>query len=81
MVAVRRGSRARTSPRPETPGGTCARLKPSRSRPRLRTVTVTTASSQCKPHSISPSTLCLIALVSNSLTVSAIGIDSASGSA
>ena len=82
-VALRRGSSARTRPRPETPFGMRARLKPSGRRARFEMATRTLSSSQSRTQPIVPSPapfgLCLTALVSSSFRVSAIGIASTSG--
>ena len=83
-LALRRGSSARTRPRPETPLGIRARLKPAGSaRAVARSRCATPSSSQSSDavdRAVAPSVaLCLTALVSSSLSVSAIGIASTSG--
>ena len=80
-AALRRGSSAPHQAQPETPPGTRARLKPS-GPAGIDDNDARPSSPQFSVHSTSPPpALCFTALVSSSLTVSAIGIDSASGSA
>ena len=82
-VALRRGSSARTSPSPDTPFGMRARLKPlgQRGTVRDRDANAVVAAVE-RAGDLVPGAgrlLCLMALVSSSLRVSAIGIDSTSG--
>ena len=83
-LALLRGSSARTRPRPETPFGMRARLKPAGRRARFEigdADAVVVAVEHAADRAVAPirSALCLTALVSSSFRVSAIGIASASG--
>jgi hypothetical protein len=87
IFAPLRGNNDRTRPSPDTPAGIPASEKPGTNAPWLATAITTVEAVQTTRQwmsvAVSPAAgaLCLMALVKSSLTVSAIGIESASVSA